>query len=118
MISRVSIVNSESQRDIASLHARNATDSSTESFCAPSLRFCGLFFAISRRCIRFERAKKTSRDPCYFIDRGHERGFVCLRRFVEAADFSYELQRRSANLFGSDRRIEIEKNFYIPAHSI
>ena len=112
------LLNSETQPDIASFHARSAADSSTESFCGASLRFCSLFLAISRRRIRFERAKKTSRDPCYFIDRGHERGFVCLRRFIEAADFSHELQRRGTNLIGSDRRIEIEKDFYIPAHSI
>src|SRR5260370_24097505 len=112
------LLNSNSQPDIASFDARNATDSSTESFCGASFRFCGLFFTISRRCIRFERTKKTSRDPCYFIDGGHERAFVCLRRLVEAADFSHELQRRGTNLFDSDRRIEIEKDFDIPAHSL
>ena len=100
------------------LPRRNAADSSTESFCGASLRFCGLFFTISRRCIRFERTKKTSRDPCYFIDCGYKRGFVCLRRLVEAADFSHELQRRGTNLFGSDRRIEIDKDFDIPAQSL
>src|SRR5712692_10090612 len=111
-------LNSERQRDIASFHAKSATDSSTESLCSASLRSCGLFFTISRRRIRFERTKKTSRDPCYFIDCGYKRGFVCLRRLVEAADFSHELQRRGTNLFGSDRRIEIEKDFDIPAHSL
>jgi hypothetical protein len=92
--------------------------SSTESFCASSLRFGGLFFAIPRRSIRFERTKKTSRDPGYFIDCGQERAFVGLRRFVEAADFSHELKRSGTNLFACDWRIEIEKDFDIPAHSL
>jgi hypothetical protein len=96
--------------------AGNEPDSSTESFLSASLRFRGLFFAIPRRRIRFERPKQTSRDRRYLIDSRHERGFVRLRRFVEAADFSDELERSGANLFLSNRRLEIEKYFYVSAH--
>ncbi|HMF62699.1 MAG TPA: hypothetical protein VK608_01330, partial [Edaphobacter sp.] len=45
-----------------------------------------------------------------------ERFFVCLRRFVEAADLSNELERSSSNLVCSDGRIEVEKHFDISAH--
>jgi hypothetical protein len=64
----------------------------------------------------FERAKEASRGGCDFIDCGDERAFVGLRRFVEAAYFSHELKRSGANLFVGDRRIEIVKNFDVPAH--
>jgi hypothetical protein len=52
----------------------------------------------------------------YFIDCRHERGFVGLRRFVEAGDFAHELNGSGANLFVRDGRFEIEKDFNIPAH--
>jgi len=81
-----------------------------------SLRFCGLLLPILRQCIRFERPEKATRDAGYFIYRNEERTFVCLRGCVKTADFSHKLQRSSPNLFGGDRRIEIEKGFDIPAH--
>jgi hypothetical protein len=62
--------------------------------------------------------EKASRDRGYFIDRSQERGFVRLRRFVKARDFSHELERSSSNLFVSDGRIEIEEGFDIPAHAV
>ena len=64
----------------------------------------------------FERTEKARRDVGYFIDSSQERRFICVRRFVKAADFSYELERSGLNLFGSDGRIEIEKGFDIPTH--
>src|SRR6266853_5758793 len=60
--------------------------------------------------------EETSCDAGYLIDCCHERAFICLRRFVKAADFSHELERRSSNLFGRDWRIEIEESSYIPTH--
>jgi len=60
---------------------------------------------------------EASRDLSDFIDSGQERGLICSRRFVETADFSHELKRRSLHLFGGDGRIKIEKCFNIPAHS-
>jgi hypothetical protein len=62
--------------------------------------------------------QKTSRDRGDFIDCTQERGFIRLRRFVKAADFSHELERSSSNLVGSDGRIEVEEGFDIPAHSV
>jgi hypothetical protein len=53
-----------------------------------------------------------------FIDCSQERGFVSLRRFVKAADFSHELERSSSNLYGSYRGIEVKEGFDIPAHSV
>jgi hypothetical protein len=91
---------------------------STEFLGSSSSRFRRLFFAIPRRCTGFESTKKMSRDFGYLIDCGHERAFVGLRWFVKAADFSHELKRGSANLFGSDWRFEIEKDFDIPAHAL
>jgi hypothetical protein len=43
------------------------------SFC-----LCGFFFPASRRRICFERMDKAVRDSRNFLDRGLERGFVCL----------------------------------------
>jgi len=37
--------------------------------------------------------------------------------FVKSADFPHELERRRSNLFGINRRIEIEKSFDIPTHA-
>src|SRR5258708_24852341 len=71
---------------------RGMPESSAESFRRASLGFCRLFFSILWRRIGFERTEKTSRNPGYFIDRSQEQAFVCLRRPVEAADFSHELQ--------------------------
>ena len=42
--------------------------------------------------------------------------FVGFRRFIEASDFSDELQRSSASFPGSDRRFKIVKRFDISAH--
>jgi hypothetical protein len=60
--------------------------------------------------------KKSSAAFGDFIDGALERSFVCLRRFAETADFPHELERGIPNFFGSDGRIEIEKNFDVPAH--
>ena len=60
--------------------------------------------------------KKTGRNPGDLSDRSREREFVCLRRLIEAADFSHELKRGGTNLLIGDWRIEIEKNFDVPAH--
>ncbi len=66
--------------------------------------------------LKFQRAEQTSRDLGYFIHCRQERSFVCLRRFVETGDFSYELERSSSNLFGGDWRFEVEKGPDISAH--
>jgi hypothetical protein len=62
--------------------------------------------------------QKASRDIGYSIDCSQERSFVCFRRFVKTADFSHELERCGSNFFVRDWRIEVEKSFYIPAHSV
>src|SRR6266404_1939317 len=92
------------------------TDLSTESLGSAGFRSRGFFFSILRRRSGFERAEKSLRDAGYFIDCRQKRGFICLRRFVEAADFSHELERSRSNLFVSDRRIEVEKGFDVSAH--
>jgi hypothetical protein len=92
--------------------------SRAESFSSANLGFGGFFFAIPRRRIRFQRTKESGRHSGYVVNSGHERAFVRLRRFIEAADFPDELERGGANLIVGDWRIEIEKNFYIPAHSL
>src|SRR5882762_22026 len=84
----------------------------------PSPRFCSLFLSILRRRSGFERTKKTIRDGGNLINGSLERRLIRLRGFVEAADFSHKLKRSRSNLFLSNRRIEIEKVFDIPAHSL
>src|ERR1022692_457320 len=91
-------------------------DSGTESLGGTSSRLRSFFFPILWRCVGFERMEKASRHSGDFIDRRQERGFVGLRRLVETADLSYELQRRGSNLLGIDRRIEVEEGLDIPAH--
>src|SRR5271167_2978005 len=91
--------------------------SSAESVRSASLRLACFLFAILRRRVGFERVEKASRDGRYFINRGQERSFIRFRRFVEAGDLPDELQRGGSNLLGVDRRIEVEKDFDIPAHA-
>ena len=55
-------------------------------------RFCGLLCSILWRRIGFKRTEKARRDRGDFIDRRQEGGFVRLRRFIETADFSHELE--------------------------
>jgi hypothetical protein len=81
-------------------------------------RFFRLLYSILWGRIGFERTKKTSRDRGDFIDCRQEGGFVCLRRFIETADFSHELEGSSSNLFGIDRGIEVKQGFDVPAHTV
>ncbi len=83
-----------------------------------SFRFCRFFSPILRWRVRFERMNETTRDRGYFIDSRQERGLICSRRFVKAADFSHELKRGILNFFGSDGRIKVEKWFDVSAHSV
>jgi hypothetical protein len=94
-----------------------SADSIAEPRRGKSFRFCRFFSPILRWCVRFEGMNETTRDLGYFIDSSLERGLVCLRRFVKAADFSHELERSILNLFGGYGRIKIEKRLDIPAHS-
>src|SRR3974377_903749 len=91
-----------------SSHWTCLTGSNSESLCGACFRFCSPLPSMSRQCLSFERTKKASRDVGNLIDCSQERVFVCLRRFVETADFSHELERSSSNFFRSDRRIEVE----------
>jgi hypothetical protein len=91
-------------------------DSSAESFRGPRFRFGSFFFAVPRRSMGLERTEKARCDVGYFIDSSQESPLICVRRFVKTADLSHELEGRGSNLFGSDGRIEIEKDFDIPAH--
>ena len=91
--------------------------SCTESVCGSSFGLCGLLFSILWRSVRFERAEKTSRNLGYLIDCSLEWALIGFRRFAEAADFSYELERSRSDLIGSNRWIEVEEGFNVPAHS-
>ena len=93
-------------------------DSGAESRRGTSFCLGGLFLPILRRRGVFERMEKPSRDSGHFIHGSQERGFVDLGRSVKAADCSYKLERSSPNLFGSDKRIKIEKVFDVPADSL
>ncbi|HEY2107736.1 MAG TPA: hypothetical protein VGH29_18195 [Candidatus Binataceae bacterium] len=91
--------------------------SNSKSLHGAGLGFCGLLLPIPGRRVSFQRTKKTTRYPCYLIDGGQKRTFIRLRWFVETADFSDELERRRSDLFVGDGRLEIKKDFDIPAHS-
>src|ERR1700681_209146 len=98
------------------MELRGAEKSGDESLDGAGSGFCGLFFAILRRGGGFQGTEKTIRDAGYFLDGSQKYVLVGLRRFVEASDFSYELQRSRSSLFFRDRRIEVEQGFDIPAH--
>jgi hypothetical protein len=92
------------------------SDSRAKSLRRPGLSSCRFLFSILRWCAGFERSDETARSAGDFLDRGQERGFVCLRRFIKAADFSHELERRRSYLLVSDGRIKVEECFDVPAH--
>ena len=54
-------------------------------------RLSDLFGAVTRWCVRFERAEKGTGDCCYLVNRGKECSFVGFRWLVEAAHLSDEL---------------------------
>src|SRR5208282_6310410 len=87
-----------------------------ESFGGASPGFCGLFFTILGWSAGFEGTEQTIRDSGYFFDGSQKFVLVALGGFVEAGDFSHELQRSGANLLLGDRRIEVEQGFDIAAH--
>jgi hypothetical protein len=76
----------------------------------------GLIFPIPRWCIRLKRVEEFSGDCRYLVNGSSERGFVCFRWLIEAADFSHELQRGRTNLIFGHRRREIEENLDISTH--
>ena len=51
-----------------------------------------LFFSALRRRIRLKRVQEVRRNPGNSTDRRLERFFVSLRRLIEAADLSNELE--------------------------
>jgi hypothetical protein len=66
--------------------------------------------------VGFKRTKQTARNVGDFFDRGLKLGFIKLRGFVEAGNFSDELERSGTDLVIGDGRIEIEKGLNISAH--
>jgi hypothetical protein len=88
----------------------------SKSLRGPCLGFRRFFFAVLRRRGSFERAQQAARGSDYFLNRGGERGFVGLRRFVETADLPDELERCGAHFLLGNRRIEIEKIFDVSTH--
>src|SRR5207245_5434184 len=84
---------------------------------SPACPRLGCFFLTApRRGIRLERFQETSRDRRDLVDGREERGLVGLRRLVEAADLSYELQRGRADLFVGHRRLEVEQGLDVSTH--
>src|ERR1700733_3811505 len=66
--------------------------SNWKSLRAASLGLRRLVFSILWRCICFERTQKLSRNTGNTINCSQKSFFVCLRRFVEAADLSHKLE--------------------------
>ncbi len=86
-----------------------------ESLGGAGSGFGRFLFSILGRRGGFERMKQAGGDGGDFVDGREERGFIGLRRLVQAADFPDELQRGGVNFFLSDWRIEVEKRLDIPA---
>jgi hypothetical protein len=92
-------------------------NSGAESFDGTGSGFGGFFFAILGWGGGFQGAEETIRDGGYFLDGGQKQVLVGLGGFVEASDFSYELERGRSSLFLGDRGVEVEQGFDIPAHA-
>jgi hypothetical protein len=90
--------------------------SSAEPDRGASFRLGGLFLPILRWSVRLERDEQTVRDSSDSLHRSLKGSFVFLRRLTETTDLSYELKRGRSGFFVSDRWIEIEESFDIPAH--
>ena len=90
--------------------------SDSESFGGAEFRFLCFFLAILRGGCGFKRRQQPDRDAGDFVDRGEEYAFVGFRRLIEAADFSYELERGCSNLVIGDGRIEVEESLDVAAH--
>lgn len=90
--------------------------SGAESFDGASFRLGSLFFPILRRRGGFERPKQAHRYRRYVIDSAEEGVLICLRRFIETADLSNELDRCRPDLFRVHGWLKIEKRLNIPAH--
>ncbi len=69
-----------------------------EPLSCPRPRFHRLGFAISRRARRLQRVQQPAGSIRNFVDCALERRSVRLRRAVEPADFTDELQCRSLDL--------------------
>ena len=83
----------------------------------PCARLGDLFRAVTRWCVRFERAEKGTGDCCYLVNRGKECSFVGFRWLVEAGDLAHELERGRANLVLGHGWREIEEDSDISAHT-
>ena len=57
---------------------------------------------------RLERGQEPCRDVRDIVNRGAERGFVCMRGFGEAGDLPDELERGGMDLLLGDRRLEVD----------
>src|SRR5664280_101789 len=92
--------------------------SGSKSLCGTGLCLCRFLFAILGHSSGFERAEKASRNTGDFFDGSVEGCFVWLRRLVEAADLSDKLEGSGLNFLLSDRRVEVEEDFDVPAHGV
>jgi hypothetical protein len=108
----------EARRAHYLLRRRIGQNSRSESLGGSSLCFCRLYGSILWRRAGLERVEKPGRDRCNFIHRSQEGRFVYLRRLVDSADFSDELERRCPNLFRGNGWLEVEKSLDVSAHRL
>lgn len=90
--------------------------SSRESNGGAGPRPGGFFFSALGWSIRLKRMQQRAGRRFDLVDGTLKRRLVGLGRMGEAAELSYELQRRGANLLVGYRRFEIEQGFYTSAH--
>src|SRR5271166_363579 len=82
------------------------------------LRPCCLFCPIPRPSVRLKRVKEFSGDGRYLLNSSTERGFICPRRLIEAANLAHELQRRRKNFCLGHGWFEIEEGLDISTHTL
>jgi hypothetical protein len=113
------LIQIEVPRDESSVAASGPTVWSlrSEPDSGPCFRFGRFLLTIFRAGRGFEGMQKPRRDRRDFSYGGIESLFVGLRRFVESADLTDELQGRGADLVVRNRRIKIKERFDVSAHS-
>src|SRR6185503_3814523 len=98
------------------LNSRSHRRRSSKAQGSARPRFRRFHLAFARRRVRHKRVEEFSGGIGYSLDSVIERGFVGIGWLVEAAEFSYKLNCRSANLFFGGGWFEVMQRFDIATH--
>ena len=105
-------------RGISAERKEGGIRSDRKPLSGKGLPLCRFFFAIFWRRGRLERMEQARGNLGDFIYGGEERGFIGLRRFIEAAYLANKLQRGISYFGFGNRRIEVEEVLDVSAHGI